>query len=374
VNTNGAVVAHREYDAFGNTIVATGSMVNDFKFWFSTKYLDQETGFYYYGYRYYDPVTGRWLSIDPMGEMSGLNIYSFVFNNAVVRWDILGLKCCGPDVTDYVARTLADIQKTFDGWAERQKEACINIVNPAVAGGSWEIQPLADLGFIAPGTKDKPLSYSFKSGHQGEGIGCDDTVTYAGKCYHSRDVNYMMWGKIMSLCRKVRLTQSDLSSFLSKDALIAVAKDYVVRHPENSSYQQFLSVLTDPKQGNQVVQQIQSFYSSQVFTENFAMSMVYLWKSGQYGGNSMQGAAYFTHMGYVGSAPSTGNPILKLPDELIPSFIKQKMDLLQKYGFNLIPTFSDPSVDCGKLGGKLDDSEPCNWKWLPIKPANIAGQ
>jgi hypothetical protein len=88
----------------------------------------------------------------------------------------------------------------------------------------------------------------------------------------------------------------------------------------------------------------------------------------------MQGAAYFTHMGYVGSAPSTGNPILKLPDEFIPSFIKQKMDLLQKYGFNLIPTFSDPSVDCGKLGGKLDDSEPCNWKWLPIKPANIAGQ
>jgi YD repeat-containing protein len=54
VNTNGVVVAHREYDAFGNTIVATGPMVNDFNFWFSTKYLDQETGFYYYGYRYYD--------------------------------------------------------------------------------------------------------------------------------------------------------------------------------------------------------------------------------------------------------------------------------------------------------------------------------
>jgi RHS repeat-associated protein len=68
VDTNGVVVAHREYDPFGNTIVATGSMVNDFHFWFSTKYLDHETGLYYYGYRYYSPSLGRWLSRDPIGD------------------------------------------------------------------------------------------------------------------------------------------------------------------------------------------------------------------------------------------------------------------------------------------------------------------
>ncbi len=41
VNTNGAVVAHYEYDAFGNT--ATGDKAEANPFRFSTKYLDTET-------------------------------------------------------------------------------------------------------------------------------------------------------------------------------------------------------------------------------------------------------------------------------------------------------------------------------------------
>ncbi|MEI7881808.1 MAG: hypothetical protein WCI95_13160, partial [bacterium] len=36
VDTSGTVVAHREYDAYGNTLVASGSMVDDFSFWFSS--------------------------------------------------------------------------------------------------------------------------------------------------------------------------------------------------------------------------------------------------------------------------------------------------------------------------------------------------
>jgi RHS repeat-associated protein len=83
VNTNGVVVAHREYDPFGNTIVATGSMVKDFSFWFSTKYLDQETDLYYYGYRHYSPFLGRWLSRDPIGE----NSFNLIVSNLdVMTW------------------------------------------------------------------------------------------------------------------------------------------------------------------------------------------------------------------------------------------------------------------------------------------------
>jgi len=47
VDASGAVVAHREYDPFGRTTVATGSLVHALHFWFSTKYLDEETGLYY---------------------------------------------------------------------------------------------------------------------------------------------------------------------------------------------------------------------------------------------------------------------------------------------------------------------------------------
>jgi RHS repeat-associated protein len=56
----------------------------------------------YYGYRYYDPKTGRWPSRDPIEERGGVNLYAFVGNNAVTGFDVLGLseaKCeCPEDI------------------------------------------------------------------------------------------------------------------------------------------------------------------------------------------------------------------------------------------------------------------------------------
>ena len=45
----------------------------------------------YYGYRYYDPKTGRWPSRDPIEEEGGVNMYGFVGNDGVNELDILGL-------------------------------------------------------------------------------------------------------------------------------------------------------------------------------------------------------------------------------------------------------------------------------------------
>jgi RHS repeat-associated protein len=44
-----------------------------------------------YQYRHYDPKTGRWPSRDPIGERGGVNLYGFVGNDGVNRWDYLGL-------------------------------------------------------------------------------------------------------------------------------------------------------------------------------------------------------------------------------------------------------------------------------------------
>jgi RHS repeat-associated protein len=44
----------------------------------------------YYGYRYYDPITGRWPSRDPIEEKGGVNLYGFVGNNGVNDYDIHG--------------------------------------------------------------------------------------------------------------------------------------------------------------------------------------------------------------------------------------------------------------------------------------------
>ncbi len=88
---SGNIVAHYEYDPFGNQITAAGPHVTTNPYRFSTKYSDSETGLFYYGYRYYSPKLGRWLVRDPLGEAGGNNLYTFVKNNPSYYWDYLGL-------------------------------------------------------------------------------------------------------------------------------------------------------------------------------------------------------------------------------------------------------------------------------------------
>jgi RHS repeat-associated protein len=59
-------------------------------FRFSTKYQDDETGLVYYGYRYYSPSMGRWISRDPIEEEGGLNLYGFVGNDGINCFDPYG--------------------------------------------------------------------------------------------------------------------------------------------------------------------------------------------------------------------------------------------------------------------------------------------
>ncbi len=44
-----------------------------------------------YAYRWYDPLTGRWPSRDPIGEEGGINLYGYVLNRPVTSFDTLGL-------------------------------------------------------------------------------------------------------------------------------------------------------------------------------------------------------------------------------------------------------------------------------------------
>jgi RHS repeat-associated protein len=75
------------------------------------------SGVRYYGYRYYDPVTGRWPSRDPIGEQGGVNLYGMVGNDAVGRFDYLGLD------DDYGYQSQTGFPQGFDPHANRQKAA-----------------------------------------------------------------------------------------------------------------------------------------------------------------------------------------------------------------------------------------------------------
>jgi RHS repeat-associated protein len=103
LNSGGGVVASYAYDGFGNRLNPAASDIDgsgyadEQEFGFSTKFRDAETGLIYYGYRYYDPVTGRWPSRDPMGESLKLPIYSFVGNSPLSYFDLEGLQSLPAD-------------------------------------------------------------------------------------------------------------------------------------------------------------------------------------------------------------------------------------------------------------------------------------
>ena len=87
---NDAIVASYEYDAYGNLFAESGAYASKNRWRMSTKPFDAETGFGYWGYRYYDAGLGRWLNRDPIGEYGGTNIYACVNNAPTERWDYLG--------------------------------------------------------------------------------------------------------------------------------------------------------------------------------------------------------------------------------------------------------------------------------------------
>jgi len=126
-NHRGEPYERVEYLPFGEIwIEETDPATGYIPFRFTSKELDEETGLYYYGARYYEPTTSRWISPDPAGfelinpmdedgepladgwpegfgpgqsggmrqdysVIEALNWYSYVSNNPVVRIDPEGL-------------------------------------------------------------------------------------------------------------------------------------------------------------------------------------------------------------------------------------------------------------------------------------------
>ena len=86
----GAAGAAYEYGPFGELIRASGTYAATCPFRFSTKYQDKETDLLYYGYRHYNPSTGRFLNRDPLEEQGGMNIMTFVENCPLDKFDVLG--------------------------------------------------------------------------------------------------------------------------------------------------------------------------------------------------------------------------------------------------------------------------------------------
>lgn len=107
---SGSVISMEEYYPYGGTSIwtARSQAEADTKI---VRYSGKErdaTGLYYYGYRYYQPWAGRWLSADPAGSVDGLNLFRMVRNNPETLRDDNGL---APTNDDEEEKNIAEIKK-----------------------------------------------------------------------------------------------------------------------------------------------------------------------------------------------------------------------------------------------------------------------
>ena len=65
---NQQLAAKYLYDPFGNMLAMSGPLMNFNKYRFSSKEWNENSGLYYYGYRFYYPNLQRWLNQDLLGD------------------------------------------------------------------------------------------------------------------------------------------------------------------------------------------------------------------------------------------------------------------------------------------------------------------
>ena len=92
-DSSGNVTDTYLYDAWGNSVASTGTIVNPFK-WVGKYgyYTDNSTGQVYVRARMYQPALARWCSLDPFFESSWGNLLRYSENRTVSLSDPSGLQ------------------------------------------------------------------------------------------------------------------------------------------------------------------------------------------------------------------------------------------------------------------------------------------
>ncbi|MCD6100142.1 MAG: DNRLRE domain-containing protein, partial [Candidatus Marinimicrobia bacterium] len=132
VDEDGDVVESYDYYPFGLASRTSGGSTI---YKFTEKELDNETDFYYFGARYYDPEVGRWLSVDPLAEKNyWLSPYVYCRNNPISRIDPDGAE--DKEAAFWaILRTAGGAFTYASGWALQLKGAAL------IAGSAGTLSP-----------------------------------------------------------------------------------------------------------------------------------------------------------------------------------------------------------------------------------------
>jgi RHS repeat-associated protein len=90
-DTSGALIDHVVYNSFGG-VTSESNSANGDRFKFTGREYDSTTGLYYFRARYYDPLSGRYISLDPKAfGARDSNLYRYVWNDPPNFRDVTGL-------------------------------------------------------------------------------------------------------------------------------------------------------------------------------------------------------------------------------------------------------------------------------------------
>ena len=93
-NQAGQVIWRESYRPYGERLKNEPASQEN-KTWFTSRHQDEDTGLVYMGARYYDPMLGRFLSVDPQRfsekNIHSFNRYAYGNNNPVRYYDRNGM-------------------------------------------------------------------------------------------------------------------------------------------------------------------------------------------------------------------------------------------------------------------------------------------
>jgi RHS repeat-associated protein len=191
-DASGEVYQHLEYFAFGETFVEEHSNTHRTPYLFNGKELDEETGLYYYGARYYEPNLSIFLSIDPAAlKMPGWSPYSYAFNNPVKLTDPDGrlpiipliIKAGAGGAADMMAQaamnyyfnpeTTGDIGASFDAvnWLQVGRSAAEGLIPWKTPGGKLGRAAATALGDVVVNAASSGGDYSAEQAMQDFAVG-----------------------------------------------------------------------------------------------------------------------------------------------------------------------------------------------------------
>ena len=140
------IAAHYDYAPFGAvtrtsraTRVSNRDFIAENPFRFSSEYHDATLGLVYYNYRHYNSREGRWNRRDPIDELEEWNLFGFVTNNPIIRFDVKG--CFGspsPSIIDHFGNSTSPLgeekwfEENYTGWLKEARKRFTEEINAGV--------------------------------------------------------------------------------------------------------------------------------------------------------------------------------------------------------------------------------------------------